>query len=170
MSGRHLTIGERNLCRSIFGDAIAYDQVRIFNKTWWPFQPRNITMAPDGNLWFHPRNDLFCDDFCDRDIELQGLFIHEMTHVWQHQCGIFLPLARHPFCRYDYRLTPGKALTQYGLEQQAEIVRHIFILQQGYPLKNGRNMQDFGEILPFTPVREKPASPQAKATSAATDF
>jgi len=143
MSGRHLTIGERNLCRSIFGDAIAYDQVRIFNKTWWPFQPRNITMAPDGNLWFHPRNDLFCDDFCDRDIELQGLFIHEMTHVWQHQCGIFLPLARHPFCRYDYRLTPGKALTQY---------------------------EDFGEILPFTPVREKPASPQAKATSAATDF
>ena len=34
----------------------------------------------------------------------------------------YLPLMRHPFCRYDYRLAPGKPFDRYGLEQQAQIV------------------------------------------------
>jgi len=42
---------------------------------------------------------------------------------------VFLPLARHPFCRYDYKLVPDKPFTKYGIEQQAEIVRHVFLLK-----------------------------------------
>ena len=91
-------------------------------------------MAPDGHLWFHPGSNLFCDDFCDRDLKLRGLFIHELVHVWQHQKGIFLPLKRHPFCRYDYSLKPGWKLERYGIEQQAEIVRHAFLLRSGVKL------------------------------------
>jgi hypothetical protein len=48
--------------------------------------------------------------------------------VWQWQQGVFLPLRRHPFCRYDYVLEPGKPFARYGLEQQAEIARHAFLL------------------------------------------
>ena len=49
-----------------------------------------------------------------------------MTHVWQAQTSgrFYLPLMRHPFCRYGYRLKPGKPFERYGLEQQAEIVAH----------------------------------------------
>jgi len=103
-------------------------------------------MAPDGNLWFHPKNDLFCDDFCEEDLNLQGLFVHEMVHVWQHQQGVFLPLARHPLAKYAYEVVPGKIFAKYGVEQQAEIVRHIFLLMQKARLKNGRTIDDFRRI------------------------
>jgi hypothetical protein len=41
---------------------------------------------------------------------------------------------RHPFCRYRYALEEGRPFGRYGLEQQAEIVRHIFLAQRGFPL------------------------------------
>lgn len=148
-SGRPLTHRERDLTYNMFADAIDLDKVRIHNRKWWWFQPRKITMAPDGHLWFHPNNDLFCDDFCDRDINLQGLFIHEMTHVWQHQSGILLPLRRHPFCRYHYSIKPGWKLDQYGIEQQAEIIRHIFLLRRGYTFAGAPPLSHYDGILPF---------------------
>lgn len=106
-------------------------------------------MAPDGNLWFHPNSGLFCEDFCQTDLNLQGLFIHEMAHVWQHQQGVFLPLARHPFCRYNYEVETGKPFTKYGIEQQAEIARHIFLLMQKARLKNGLTIDHFGQIVDY---------------------
>ncbi len=106
-------------------------------------------MAPDGHLWFHPKGDLFCDDFCERDIGLQGLFIHELVHVWQYQQGIFLPLKRHPFARYDYSLKPGWKLQRYGIEQQAEIVRHIFLLKNGHKVPGAPPLAQYDGILPF---------------------
>ena len=134
MKGRALTSGEIALARSIFGDAIDYGQVRLFNRKWWPFQPRNAAMAPNGNIYFHPAAGGWSEDFSLEPLTRQGFFIHEMTHVWQAQKGgrFFLPLMRHPFCRYDYRLRPGKPFRLYGLEQQAEIVRHRFLEDRGY--------------------------------------
>lgn len=149
MTGRALTAAEVALCQSVFGQVIDYDQVTVFNRKWWPFQHRRVTMAPDGNLWFHPKSGLFCDDFCGTPRNVQALFIHEMVHVWQHQQGVFLPLARHPFSRYDYELLPGKAFAQYGIEQQAEIVSHYFLLKSGSRLKNGYGMADYRGLLPF---------------------
>jgi hypothetical protein len=148
-SGRPLTGQERTLAQSIFRDALDYDRVRIHNRKWWWFQPQQITMAPDGHLWFHPKSDLFCDDFCARNMTTQGLFIHELVHVWQHQQGIFLPLKRHPFCRYDYSIKPGWKLKQYGIEQQAEIVRHIFLLKNGVKVAGAPPLEQYAGILPF---------------------
>ncbi|APG63081.1 vgr related protein [Sphingorhabdus lutea] len=148
-SGRLLTFQETALVRSVFGDAIDTDKVRVHQRKWWWFQPKKITMAPDGHLWFHPKGQLFCDDFCNQNLALQGHFIHEMTHVWQHQKGIFLPLKRHPFCRYDYSIKPGWTLERYGLEQQAEIVRHIFLLRKGYPVPGAPPLSHYDGILPF---------------------
>jgi hypothetical protein len=56
-----------------------------------------------------------------------------MTHIWQAQTlgEWYLVLHRHPWCRYDYSLKPGQPLTAYGIEQQAEIVRHAFLLRRG---------------------------------------
>jgi hypothetical protein len=77
------------------------------------------------------------------------LFIHELVHVWQHQKGIFLPLKRHPFCRYDYALKPGWKLHQYGLEQQAEIVRHVFLLRNGENVAGAPPLAQYEGILTF---------------------
>lgn len=152
-SGRPLTPAEHDLARSVFGEAIDYARVRLHNRKWWLFQPRRVTMAPDGHIWFHPSGGLFCDDFCGARLDAQGLFIHEMVHVWQHQQGIFLPLRRHPFCRYDYSLKPGWTLQRYGIEQQAEIVRHIFLLRAGIRVTGAPPLAQYEGILPFGPHR-----------------
>ena len=133
---RRLSEGEVTLARSVFGDAIDYSKVTIRRRKFFPFQPRRITMAPRGHLHFHPLGDAYCDDFSAVPPHRQGLFIHEMTHVWQTQTlgEWYLLLHRHPFCRYDYSLKPGWKLDKYGIEQQAEIVRHAFLLRRGVKL------------------------------------
>ncbi len=130
---RALTPGEVALARSVFGDAIEYRRVTVRRRKWFPFQPREIAMAPRGHLHFHPAGTAYCDDFGTASWQSQGLFIHEMTHVWQSQerGSWYLPLHRHPFCRYDYSLKPGWRLERYGIEQQAEIVKHAFWLRRG---------------------------------------
>jgi hypothetical protein len=133
---RSLTPGEVALAKSVFGTAIDYAAVRIFRRSWWPFQPRRITMAPRGNIHFHPRGTAYSDDFAVESLARQGLFIHELTHVWQVQTRghWHLVLNRHPFCRYDYALKPGQPLEAYGIEQQAMIVQHAFWLRHGMRL------------------------------------
>ncbi|MES2442611.1 MAG: vgr related protein [Pseudomonadota bacterium] len=149
MTGRPLTAAEVALARSVFHGAIDYARARIHNRKWAFFQPRRTTMAPLGHIHFHPEGGLYRDDFGHAPLEAQGLFIHEMVHVWQHQRGIFLPLRRHPFCRYDYALVPGRPLARYGLEQQGEIVRHAFLLRHGAAVPGAAPLADYEAILPF---------------------
>ena len=133
---RPLTPGEITLARSIFGDAIDYSTVKLVKRKWWPFQPRNVAMAPTGSIHFHPQSDLWSDDFAREQLHRQSLFIHEMTHVWQTQTRgrYYLPLMRHPFCRYSYTVQDGRPFEWYGLEQQAQIVAHLFMAQHGVRL------------------------------------
>jgi len=133
---RPLTDGEIALARSVFGNAIDYDRVRIVRGKWWPLQPRGIVMAPTGNIHFHPADPRWSEDFSKAPLEQQGLLIHELTHVWQSQTRgrFYLPMMRHPFCRYSYELIPGQSFDRYGLEQQAEIVRHAFLGRRGVRL------------------------------------
>ena len=133
MECRPLTPGEIELARTIFGDAIDYSKVRMFRGKWWPLQPRRSAMAPMGDIWFHPDGGGWSNDFSKESLGQQGFWIHEMTHVWQTQKGgrFYLPLIRHPFCRYAYELEPGKRFARYGIEQQAEIVRHRFLADRG---------------------------------------
>jgi hypothetical protein len=141
----------------MFGDAINYDAVRVNHAKWWPFHPRKVTMAPDGHLWFHPHGDLYCDDFACAPLHLQGHFIHEMTHVWQAQRKgrWYLPLMRHPFCRYSYALEPGKPLAAYGIEQQAEIIRHAFLWRKGVCPAGAPSQEALEAVLPFNTGRTK---------------
>jgi len=147
---RPLTLPERALTRSLFGDAIDLEPVRIRSRKWWPFQPRSVVMAPRGHIHFHPRGRSYCTCFGERStLGGQGLFLHEMTHVWQHQSGLNLLLRRHPFCRYDYVFEPGKPFARYGIEQQAEIVRHIFLMRQGQAAPGKPGLAALEAILPF---------------------
>ena len=131
--GRPLTDGEIALARSVFGDALDYGRIRMIKGKWWPFHPRRTAMAPMGNIYFHPDGGGWSDDFAKENVRRQSFFIHEMTHVWQAQVKgrFYLPLMRHPFCRYRYHLDLGKPFHRYGLEQQAEIVAHRFLADRG---------------------------------------
>ena len=143
--------GEIALARSVFGRAIDYSKVRIRRRKWFPFQPRRITMAPRGHLHFHPLGEHYCDDFSLVSPVRQGLFIHEMTHIWQTQAlgEWYLLLNRHPFCRYGYSLKPGWKLEQYGIEQQAEIVRHAFLLRSGVRIAGVANAAAYDLLVDF---------------------
>lgn len=144
---RSLTEGEIALARTMFADSIDYSNVRLSLGKFWPFHPRRMAMAPMGTIHFHPDGGGWSEDFAAEPLSRQGFFIHEMTHVWQAQKRgrLFLPLMRHPFCRYDYRLVPGRRFHAYGIEQQAEIVRHRFLADQGEELA----MIPPAKLLPF---------------------
>ena len=148
---RHLTPGEVELARTIFGDAIDYGAVTLRRKKWFPFQPKRITMAPRGHLHFHPEGQAYCDDFSTASLQRQGLLIHELTHVWQTQTrgDWYLVLHRHPFCRYDYALKPGQPLTTYGIEQQAMIVQHAFWLRHGGKIAGVGDKSAFDMLVRF---------------------
>ena len=91
--------------------------------------------------------EFWSDDFSKEPLSRQGFFIHEMTHVWQTQTRgrFYLPLMRHPFCRYSYEIKPEKPFHRYGLEQQAEIVTHVFLAEHGARLSH----EPPRELLPF---------------------
>jgi hypothetical protein len=147
-----LTGRERDLVSSVFGEAIASAKVRIRRRRWHPLQPRDVTMAPCGHIHFPPASPFYCDDFALASLDRQGLFIHEMTPVWQAQTlgRFYLPLMRHPFCRYRYTLKSGWPLARYGIEQQAEIVRHGFLLRQGVTSAGVTDPAAYERLLDFS--------------------
>lgn len=73
--GRPLTPGERRLAAEIFGAALNPDPVRIHRKTWFPFQPSNVAIAPDGHIWFHPDGGLWQADFGQASDRMQAFLV-----------------------------------------------------------------------------------------------
>jgi len=138
----------------VFGDAIDYAKVTIRRRKFFPLQPRGVTMAPMGHLHFHPGAAHYCDDFYAATLERQAHFIHEMVHVWQTQTRgrWYLVTRRHPWCRYDYAIRPGWLLEDYGIEQQAEIVRHAFLIGNGARVAGAPALDVYAAILPFRPA------------------
>lgn len=149
---RPLTEGERRLADTIFRGAIDFAAVTVRLKKWFPFQPRDTLMAPTGHVHVPPKSRHWSEDYSREGLWLQGLLLHELTHVWQAQQRgkYYLPLMRHPFCRYHYCIRPGWPLERYGIEQQAEIVRHVHMLRHGYGLRGAPPLAQLESILPFT--------------------
>ena len=152
---RPLSPGEIALASSVFGAAIDYRKVTIVRRKWFPLQPRRGTMAPRGHLHFHPQSPAYFDDFTMASLPTQAHFIHELTHVWQVQeRGQWYLILNRPFSRrYDYSLKPGWKLAQYGIEQQAEIVRHAFLLSHGIEVAGAPPLAQYLSILPFRPSK-----------------
>ncbi len=151
MIERPLTEGERNMAASIFGSAIIYDAVRLKRRKWFPFQPRETLMAPTGHVHVHPASTLWSEDYSKERLGLQALLMHELTHVWQSQLRgrFYLPLMRHPFCRYSYEFVPGWSFERYGLEQQGEIVRHTYLRRNGRAHTEAPPLDVLESLLPF---------------------
>lgn len=143
---RSLTDGEIRLARSLFGDSIDYARVRISPDKYIPLQQKGTgVVGRDGNIYMNIDN--LPVDLSTARIGLQRGFIHEMTHVWQVQNGIFDPvkeftklLLKHRFnygAAYKFRLEEKKDLLDYNMEQQATIIEAYFLGWSRYnPLYN----------------------------------
>ncbi len=158
---RRLTEGEVVLARTIFGSAIDYGKIRLRRRKWFTFQPRNVTMAPRGHMHFHPAGTNYCDDFSQAALHLQAHFIHEMTHIWQAQRkgSWWLVFNRMPWTRYDYALKPGWPLERYGIEQQAEIVRHAFLLRNNAKIAGVGSKESYDRLVNFAGADYDPSAP-----------
>lgn len=133
---RKLTEGEIKTAKKVFHNLINYDEVKIFNIPYLPWQPINILMAPNGRLFVN--KEIFCKDYSKCSVTTQGIFIHELAHILQYQKhknvvlrGFLLQSAYYlslkTYNPYKYHLIKGKLFEQYNIEQQGEIARDIFL-------------------------------------------
>ena len=132
---RPLTAGEIALCRSIYPDALPYEDVRIvdgplvndFAEAAFRNTNTAITLRRTIYLRVH-----YCPDFSKAGADARRLFVHEMTHVWQwRRLGVFGFLWRYA---RDFIACRGNAAAMYHydaaspafagsrLEAQAEMV------------------------------------------------
>lgn len=139
MAKRRLTAGEIALAKTVFGDSVDYGAIWLHDKRILPpgIQHRHQAVAKGNDISF-PRS-AYAEDFsAETDAKKQSVFIHELTHVWQHQnkvCSTAWEATketlRHFFNyqkAYLHRLEPGRDLMSYGFEAQAAIVQDYFLL------------------------------------------
>ena len=84
-TGRKLTSGEESLVRGMFGNSVNYAKVRIYDRKLFAKQGDTMAIAPNGSIYFAPK--VYKKDFSLAIDISKHFFIHEMTHVWQHQHG-----------------------------------------------------------------------------------
>ena len=117
------------MASALFGAAIDYSTVRIHNRRYMPFQPKNCAMTPNGSMYFH--HSCFLDDYSAGDIHARHWFMHEMVHVWQHQLGYPVRLrgAVRIGLGYRYRLRSGASLADYNMEAQGDLLADYYVLK-----------------------------------------
>jgi len=126
---RPLSEGETAMASLLFGDAIDYRRVRVYNRRYMPFQPRNCAMTPNGSMYFH--SSCFLPDYTRGDPPAIHWFMHEMVHVWQHQLGYPVRLrgALRIGLSYSYTLHEDATLADYNMEAQGDLLADYFVLR-----------------------------------------
>ena len=95
--------------------------------------------ATKGNLVLvHSR--MYEENFTQAEPYDEGVFVHEIGHVWQYQNAVIWPglhalkdfFSRHAFDHdgtqaYAYDVEEGKDLLDYGLEQQPSIIADFYL-------------------------------------------
>ena len=128
---RGLTAGERRLAEETFGGGIDAGRICLLAIPYWR---RAFVAGPSLMVW--PRAGLW-PDFADpaTPLVVQGVFVHELTHVWQAQNGVQLLWAKlragDKASSYAYDLDSGGAFAQLNIEQQAMVVEHAFLASRG---------------------------------------
>lgn len=136
---RPLTQGEKIIARSVFGDSLFLDDIRLAT-AWWVL--KGYAVSPNGWVYFHA--DDFCADFSDKPLHIRAWLVHELTHVWQIQQGVAV-LWRAMFNRkYHYDFSKDKVFFDYGVEQQAKMIEDFYVQRE-----LGRDCRAWYECVPF---------------------
>ncbi len=128
---RLLTPGEIALAKTVFRSSIDYHKVWIHHNSYLPFglQDEHTAMTPNGELYFRY---WYKEDFSKETSDTQHLFIHEMSHVWQREKDMNIIGRGLVSWLVSYRYTlDGRLLSEYPMEQQAQIIADNFVLQTG---------------------------------------
>jgi len=160
---RPLTAGEVDLGRSVFGSKINYSTPKVVNGPWIA-QGLFTAVTPNGNIY--ARGDgtaaggIYRKDYSiDPDVGIRGVFVHEMTHVWQYQNG-FHVVTGAAFDRnydYDHSKLGTKDFKTYGIEQEAHIVEDLYLVRSGAPIYEN----NYSTVVPNPP----PLQTYVKVTS-----
>jgi hypothetical protein len=144
VAGRPLTQGEINLATLMFGSKINNSAVKIYHHTYLPFLPdKNSLMTPNGNIYASKNSTMYSSDYSTMSppayatwplIYPQAVFVHEMTHVWQYQHGMWVKTRRVTGSwnyDYDFATFGTKDFKSYGIEEEAQIVEDFYLLLHG---------------------------------------
>ena len=141
---RKMTAGEIELVRPIFGDAVKFQDIRIFNRPslYGVFDKSKIAQALKNNIYLTEKMGPGRYDFgfankaqpkgASIEDDHAGDFAHEVTHIWQYQT-VGLTYSSAPMA-YTYNLSNHSQFMAFNQEQQAEIVKSYF--EQRRALKN----------------------------------
>jgi hypothetical protein len=162
---RPLTSGEIDMSEAIFGNSIDYTKVTVTDggSIGIDFTGQDGATARafvrSSSIFFD--SDGYSNDFSGTDIFNKGVFVHEMTHVFQTQNGIDpdnieveLDLAENggnPYGVYEYKTDPNKGFLDYNNEQQAEIAKDYYfdsVLPPSTP-EGDATVQARRDVLPF---------------------
>ena len=120
---RPLAPAEVALLRPFFKDAIRWSEVRVYHRKWWPLQPADVMMSPNGHVYIPEEHPFYRDDYSPA-VFGRDSFLHEMVHVYQVHQGV--PVIRRRAREggvYKYRLVRGRPFEEYAVEQQANLLR-----------------------------------------------
>lgn len=67
----------------VFGDMLDCERPKIIATRYLPWQSCGIFMAPNGNIYVNPAD--YSENYALESKFMQGIFIHELTHVMQYQ-------------------------------------------------------------------------------------
>jgi hypothetical protein len=129
---RKMTKDEIAMARPIFGSSIAYEKVCIFKRPsiYKIFNEDSIAATILSNIYLSPQMGANKDNYgqTSRQEDAAGIFMHELTHVWQNQNLKKQQNEQDP--DYSYTLSPHLKFTDYNREQQAEIVHGYFEMRR----------------------------------------
>jgi hypothetical protein len=155
MTWRRLTPGETELARSVFGEALKLDGVRL----WFHGLPVRfaVTLGPIITMPGAARPDLAAEG-----AEIRAWLIHELVHVWQMQTqplravvswlGVLISGGYGPDLA-GYRYALPAAWRRLNLEQQAAVVEDRVRLSAGRPPRHGPANAAPADYRGLTPFR-----------------
>jgi type VI secretion system secreted protein VgrG len=133
-TGRKLTSGEIAMVRKVFGSSIDYSIVRVHGHGAYGDNYKDTAVTPDGQIYFNAEN--YKEDFSQESTWNQGWFMHEITHVWQHQKGFPVRKVGIKFHALSsdespYNYAVGGFYTsfpEYNMEAQANLIEDYYAI------------------------------------------
>ena len=96
------------------------------------------TPGHQARCHFHPHSEAYCDDFSTANLTNRACsFTNRPCLAGSDKGRWYLVTRRMPWARYDYAEARMR-LERYGIEQQAEIVKHAFWLRTACRLPSAR--------------------------------
>ena len=148
---RSLTRGEIAQASTVFGNSIRLAEVGVHRGKYVFFQLADTAMTPNGDIYFPEQ--VYKADF-SLNVNDAAWLIHELTHRWQFEQGMWVRLRGAMRPPYDYGDLTGsrRALVSFTLEQQASIVADYYYLSRGRnPTRGKGGIGDYRNVIPFLP-------------------